>query len=72
MNAITNARADANALQAQMTMALILLLENKEYNWTVTVKTVPKPTVSATAVPDTKDASSVHYIYIMQKGGDQE
>mmetsp|Transcript_46548 Transcript_46548/g.68795 ORF Transcript_46548/g.68795 Transcript_46548/m.68795 type:complete len:209 (+) Transcript_46548:94-720(+) len=43
-------------------------LERKDYNWSVTVKTVPKPTVSATAVPDTKDASSVHYIYIMQKG----
>ena len=31
--------------------------------------TVPKPTVSATAVPDTKDANSVHYIYVCQKGG---
>lgn len=28
-----------------------------------------KPTVSATAVPDTKDANSVHYIYVCQKGG---
>ena len=25
--------------------------------------------VSATAVPDTKDANSVHYIYVCQKGG---
>ena len=44
-------------------------LEVKDYGWTVTVKTVPKPTVSAAAVPDTKDASSVHYVYIMQKAG---
>ena len=44
-------------------------LEVKDYGWTVTVKTVPKPTVSAASVPDTKDSSSVHYIYIMQKSG---
>lgn len=31
--------------------------------------TAAKPTVSATAVPDTKDANSVHYIYVCQKGG---
>ncbi|GMI28519.1 hypothetical protein TeGR_g258 [Tetraparma gracilis] len=44
-------------------------LENDDYAWTVTVHTVPKPTVSATAVPDTKDANSVHYVYVCQKGG---
>ena len=33
---------------------------------------VPKPTVSATAVPDTKDANSVHYIYVCAKGGNAE
>lgn len=44
-------------------------LENEDYSWTVSVHTVPKPTVSATAVPDTKDANSVHYIYVCQKGG---
>ena len=44
-------------------------LENEDYSWSVTVHTVPKPTVSATAVPDTKDANSVHYIYVCQKGG---
>ena len=32
-------------------------LENEDYSWTVTTHTVPKPTVSATAVPDTKDAN---------------
>ena len=44
-------------------------LENEDYSWTVTVHTVPKPTVSATAVPDTKDANSVHYVFVCQKGG---
>lgn len=44
-------------------------LENEDYGWTVTVHTVPKPTVSATAVPDTKDANSVHYVYVCKKGG---
>lgn len=43
-------------------------LENSDYQWTVEVHTVPKPTVSATAVPDAKDASSVHYIYVCSKG----
>lgn len=43
-------------------------LENDDYGWKVTVHTVAKPTVSATAVPDTKDANSVHYIYACQKG----
>ena len=44
-------------------------LENSDYKWTVEVHTVPKPTVSATAVPDAKDASIVHYIYVCSKGG---
>lgn len=44
-------------------------LENEDFSWTVSIHTVPKPTVSATAVPDTKDANSVHYIYVCQKGG---
>ena len=47
-------------------------LENEDYSWTVTTHTVPKPTVSATAVPDTKDANSVHYIYVCAKGGNAE
>merc|ERR1712146_838572 len=47
-------------------------LENEDYGWTVTVHTVAKPTVSATAVPDTKDANSVHYIYVCVKGGSVE
>ena len=47
-------------------------LEVKDYGWTVTVKTVPKPTVSAASVPDTKDATSVHYVYIMQKSGSSD
>mmetsp|Transcript_12368 Transcript_12368/g.24539 ORF Transcript_12368/g.24539 Transcript_12368/m.24539 type:complete len:209 (+) Transcript_12368:39-665(+) len=44
-------------------------LENEDYSWTVTVHQVAKPTVSASAVPDTKDANSVHYIYCCVKGG---
>lgn len=44
-------------------------LDNEDYSWMVNTHTVPKPTVSATAVPDTKDANSVHYIYVCQKGG---
>jgi len=44
-------------------------LENEDYSWTVTTHTIPKPTVSATAVPDTKDSNSVHYVYVCQKGG---
>lgn len=44
-------------------------LENDEYGWKVTVHTVAKPTVSATAV-DTKDATNVHYIYACVKGAE--
>ena len=44
-------------------------LEKEDYGWQVTVHTVPKPTVSAAVVPDTADASSVHYVYVCQKGG---
>lgn len=43
-------------------------LENTEYNWKVEVVTVPKPTVSAASVPESKDANSVHYIYVCTKG----
>lgn len=42
------------------------------YSWTVTVHTVPKPTVSAAAVPSAEDANGVHYIYICSKGGTAE
>jgi len=43
-------------------------LENTEYNWKVEVVTVAKPTVSATSAPESKDASSVHYLYVCTKG----
>ena len=43
-------------------------LENEDYGWTVTVHTVAKPTVSATAVPDAR-TRPVHYIYVCVKGG---
>lgn len=42
------------------------------YSWSVTVHTVPKPTVSAAAVPSAEDANGVHYIYICSKGGAAE
>jgi len=43
-------------------------LENTEYKWKVDVLTVAKPTVSATTVPESKDANSVHYVYVCTKG----
>lgn len=42
------------------------------YSWNVTVHTVPKPTVSAAAVPSAEDANGVHYIYVCTKGGSAE
>eukprot|EP00929_Paragymnodinium_shiwhaense_P103216 TRINITY_DN66546_c0_g1_i1.p1 TRINITY_DN66546_c0_g1~~TRINITY_DN66546_c0_g1_i1.p1 ORF type:complete len:228 (+),score=24.93 TRINITY_DN66546_c0_g1_i1:1-684(+) len=42
-------------------------LENDDFKWRVTVHTVAKPTVSATAVAESKDASAVHYVYACQK-----
>lgn len=42
------------------------------YSWSVTVHTVPKPTVSAAAVPSAEDANGVHYIYVCSKGGSAE
>mmetsp|Transcript_5592 Transcript_5592/g.7083 ORF Transcript_5592/g.7083 Transcript_5592/m.7083 type:complete len:208 (-) Transcript_5592:1483-2106(-) len=42
-------------------------LESEEYPWQVSVQTVAKPTVSAAAIPDSKDANSVHYIYCCVK-----
>mmetsp|Transcript_16397 Transcript_16397/g.55722 ORF Transcript_16397/g.55722 Transcript_16397/m.55722 type:complete len:165 (-) Transcript_16397:298-792(-) len=48
-------------------------LEKDEFSWSVTVHTVPKPSVSAAAVPEAGgDANSVHYIYVCSKGGDNE
>lgn len=42
------------------------------YSWNVTVHTVPKPTVSAAAVPSAEDVNGVHYIYVCSKGGRAE
>ena len=47
-------------------------LENEDYHWKVTVHTVAKPTVSATAVSESKDANSVHYLYVCTKGAESE
>lgn len=42
------------------------------YSWHVSTHTVPKPTVSAAAVPSAEDASGLHYIYVCTKGGKAE
>lgn len=42
------------------------------YSWNVSVHTVPKPTVSAAAVPSAEDVNGVHYIYVCSKGGRAE
>ena len=47
-------------------------LENEEYGWKVNVHTIPKPTVSATNVADSKDMTSVHYMYACVKGNTDE
>lgn len=52
--------------------AFVQYLENDDYSWTVTVHTISKPTISAAAVPDTRDAESVHYLYVCKKGGAAE
>jgi ubiquinone/menaquinone biosynthesis C-methylase UbiE len=39
------------------------------YSWSVVVHTIPKPTVSAAALPSSEDANGVHYIYVCSKGG---
>ena len=48
------------------------LEKEDQYSWNVTVHTVPKPTVSAAAVPANEDANGVHYIYVCSKGGSAE
>ena len=40
-----------------------------KYNWKVSVLTIPKPTITATAVPAVDDVTGVHYIYICKKAG---
>lgn len=42
-------------------------LEQEDYEWSVNVHTIAKPTVSTAASADASDASSVHYIYVCQK-----
>jgi ubiquinone/menaquinone biosynthesis C-methylase UbiE len=47
-------------------------LVSDEYPWKVSVTSVAKPTVSANAVSDSKDANSVHYIYVAVKDAGAE
>jgi EEF1A lysine methyltransferase 4 len=51
---------------------LHFLAKEDAYSWTVATHTVPKPTVSASAVPSTDDSGGVHYIYVCSKGGSAE
>lgn len=51
---------------------LHFLAKEEAYSWTVATHTVPKPTVSASAVPSTDDTGGVHYIYVCSKGGPAE
>ncbi len=42
-------------------------LELEEYAWRVSLHTLPKPTITATGVPDASDPNQVHYIYVCVK-----
>ena len=42
-------------------------MENDDYGWRVTVKTLPKPTISATGAPDATDPTQSHIVYILQR-----
>ena len=42
-------------------------LENDDYNWKVAVHTVPKPSISASGMPEATDPNQVHYIYVCTK-----
>jgi ubiquinone/menaquinone biosynthesis C-methylase UbiE len=44
-------------------------LSKEEYNWRVSHQTIPKPTISSSAIPLTDEANNVHYIYICEKQG---
>jgi hypothetical protein len=45
-------------------------MENDEYGWSVVVKTLPKPTISATSgAPDPADPASNHFVYVLVKNG---
>ena len=39
------------------------------YGWIVEVLTIPKPTISAAALPASDDVNGFHYIYICRKSG---
>jgi hypothetical protein len=45
-------------------------LEKPEFNWTVKVHQIAKPTIasSITVAVDDKDAPNVHFVYICTKG----
>jgi len=42
--------------------------ENDDYGWSVSVKSLPKPTISAqTGAPDAADPASNHFVYVLSK-----
>jgi ubiquinone/menaquinone biosynthesis C-methylase UbiE len=41
--------------------------EGEEYNWRLTMKTVPKPIISATGQLDAADPTQNHFVYILLK-----
>lgn len=45
-------------------------LEKPEYEWTVKVQQIPKPTItsSVSIASEDKESPNVHYIYICRKG----
>ena len=46
-------------------------LEKPEYEWTVKVQQIPKPTItsSVSIASEDKDTPNVHYVYVCRKGG---
>ena len=45
-------------------------MENDDYGWSVVVKSLPKPTISAaTGAPDAADPASNHFVYVLVKNG---
>ena len=45
-------------------------LEKPEYEWTVKVQQIPKPTIasSVSIASDDKETPNVHYIYVCRRG----
>ena len=45
-------------------------MENDDYGWSVVVKSLPKPTISAaTGAPDAADPATNHFVDVLVKNG---